>query len=110
MPSSTPGAPARRIVDLPGTPAEDLRIGDYVHDELTPFVVAGFRTSPPHVVAIVARLASGTDITVRYLATHKVDASRMVSASTPPVIRRRHLTLCPPVRGHSYRPPVGGHR
>lgn len=90
------GVPARRL-DRRDRAAAELKIGDFVHDDFVPFTVVGFRSAPAHVVAIVGRHASGTDMTVRYLSGRRLDVSRMVATSTTtstaPAVRRRHLTL-----------------
>lgn len=87
-------------IDRADRTAAELEVGDFVHDELVPFVVAGFKPSAAHVVAVVGRLNSGTDMGVRYLSTHPLDVSRVVPLSPPaPVLRRRHLSLCPPIGG-----------
>lgn len=93
--------PESRIVRIPDLDAGDLMVGDFVHDDLVPFVVARFEAAPDHVVAVVGKLASNTDMSVRYLATTKLDVSRLVRTTPPPAptIRRRHLSLCPPVEG-----------
>jgi hypothetical protein len=91
--------PFCRIVRLDGATAGDLQRGDFVHDVLTPFVVDRFESSPEHVVAVVGRLASGTTMTVRYLATTALDVSRVQFPPPPAAPGRRHLTLCPPIGG-----------
>lgn len=90
--SPATGVPARRL-DRRDRAAAELKIGDFVHDDFVPFTVVGFRSAPAHVVAIVGRHASGTDMTVRYLSGRRLDVSRMVPTSTAPAVRRRHLTL-----------------
>lgn len=92
-------APGARIADIPDATADDLQIGDYVHDDLAPFVVAGFRPGPAHIVVIVARLASGTDMTVRYPINRPLAVSRLVRTVATGRPARRHLTLVPPPAG-----------
>lgn len=94
-PPAPDAAPAgMRIVEMPATAAADFEIGDYVHADLAPYVVAGFRPSPPHIVVIVGALASGTTMTVRLPATSKHKISRAERATPAPrQLRRRHLTL-----------------
>lgn len=89
-------------IDRDDRAAAQLEIGDFVHDDLVPFVVARFEPAAEGVVAVVGRIASNTEMRVRYGASHTLDVSRFVTVPPPPpasVIRRRHLTLCPPVAG-----------
>lgn len=81
--------------------AGELQLGDFVDDPLTAFVVNRFGPSPDHVVVVIGRLASGTNMTIRYLATTMLDVSRVVWLSPPAAAfaRRRHLSICPPIGG-----------
>lgn len=95
--------PRPRTPDRSPRPAAVLRVGDYLHDPLVPLVVAAFEDAggervdqPPagHTVTVIGTLASGTEMTVRYGAGHRIDTTRMVPTSAPTsAAGRRHLTL-----------------
>lgn len=86
-------------IDRDDRAAGELHVGDFVHDDLAPFTVFRFETAREGVVAVVGRLASGTEMGVRYGASHMLDVSRVILLPPARIIRRRHLFLCPPVDG-----------